>query len=213
MTIAAIETRYAGCLFRSRLEARWAVFLDRLSIAWEYEPEGFETASGWYLPDFRIRIPQVKNSLAHVQWLEIKPAGAPDDPRHIALATGTGMPVIVARDLPRSYHHQLRGHQSPLIVLGVECGPWPVAFHGGDFTTDDDFYCGLGDNRHWCQEHFAISLRQPHLALYGRHVDVATGSTTPPSWSFTTHPPFDSPRVDAAYAAARSARFEYGEIG
>jgi hypothetical protein len=24
-TIAALETRYAGCRFRSRLEARWAV--------------------------------------------------------------------------------------------------------------------------------------------------------------------------------------------
>lgn len=28
MTITAIETRYAGCHFRSRLEARWAVFFD-----------------------------------------------------------------------------------------------------------------------------------------------------------------------------------------
>lgn len=28
--IKAIETHYKGCLFRSRLEARWAVFLDRI---------------------------------------------------------------------------------------------------------------------------------------------------------------------------------------
>lgn len=38
----AIETRYAGCNFRSRLEARWAVFFDTLGIPWEYEPQGFE---------------------------------------------------------------------------------------------------------------------------------------------------------------------------
>lgn len=54
MTIAAIETRYAGCRFRSRLEARWAVFFDHLGIRWEYEPKGFVTDAGPYLPDFRL---------------------------------------------------------------------------------------------------------------------------------------------------------------
>ncbi|GIH51929.1 hypothetical protein SAMN05421833_108209 [Microbispora rosea] len=54
MTITAIETRYAGCRFRSRLEARWAVFFDHQGIRWEYEPKGFMTAAGPYLPDFRI---------------------------------------------------------------------------------------------------------------------------------------------------------------
>ena len=40
--IAAIQTRYAGCRFRSRIEARWAVFFDALGIRWEYEPQGFD---------------------------------------------------------------------------------------------------------------------------------------------------------------------------
>lgn len=53
--IKAIETRYRGYRFRSRLEARWAVFFDALGISWEYEPEGFELSDGsWYLPDFRL---------------------------------------------------------------------------------------------------------------------------------------------------------------
>lgn len=60
MTIRAIETRYAGCRFRSRLEARWAVFFDHLDIAWEYEPQGYEVThritqtegTFRYLPDF-----------------------------------------------------------------------------------------------------------------------------------------------------------------
>jgi len=51
-TIKAIETRYAGHRFRSRLEARWAVFFDTLGEPWEYEKEGFELPSGRYLPDF-----------------------------------------------------------------------------------------------------------------------------------------------------------------
>ena len=42
MTVQAIETFYAGYKFRSRLEARWAVFFDSLNIEWQYEPAGFE---------------------------------------------------------------------------------------------------------------------------------------------------------------------------
>lgn len=49
----AIETHYNGYRFRSRLEARWAVFFDTLGIRYEYEPEGFELSDGtYYLPDF-----------------------------------------------------------------------------------------------------------------------------------------------------------------
>lgn len=40
--IQAIETSYKGCRFRSRLEARYAVFFDALGIEWQYEPQGFE---------------------------------------------------------------------------------------------------------------------------------------------------------------------------
>lgn len=54
-----IETIYKGYRFRSRLEARWAVFFDALGIddnEIEYEPEGFILPSGkYYLPDFKIK--------------------------------------------------------------------------------------------------------------------------------------------------------------
>lgn len=52
MMIRAIETTYKGYRFRSRLEARWAVFFDTLGITWEYEKEGYVTSAGPYLPDF-----------------------------------------------------------------------------------------------------------------------------------------------------------------
>ena len=55
--IRPIETIYNGYRFRSRLEARWAVFFDALGIQYEYEPEGFKLSDGtMYLPDFRIRV-------------------------------------------------------------------------------------------------------------------------------------------------------------
>lgn len=67
--IKAIPTRYKGYHFRSRLEARWAVFFDAMGLRWEYEPEGFELGCGErYLPDFLIE---------GYCYAEIKPASTP----------------------------------------------------------------------------------------------------------------------------------------
>jgi len=71
--IRAIDTEYAGCRFRSRLEARWAVILTAAGHEWEYEPEGFETPCGRYLPDFRVVVLPGAATGERV-WLEIKPS-------------------------------------------------------------------------------------------------------------------------------------------
>jgi hypothetical protein len=60
-----IETRYRGYRFRSRLEARWAVFFDAAGIEWRYEAEGFNVNGVHYLPDFEL--PQFKTIV------EVKP--------------------------------------------------------------------------------------------------------------------------------------------
>lgn len=66
-----IETYYKGYKFRSRLEARWAVFFDALNLKWQYEVEGFKLSnSEYYLPDFKVM--SINNM---VYWYEIKPYG------------------------------------------------------------------------------------------------------------------------------------------
>ena len=75
--IRAIETSYDGCRFRSRLEARWAVFFNAAGIEYQYEPEGFVLSDGsWYLPDFYIKTPggdywfaEVKGNMADKEGL------------------------------------------------------------------------------------------------------------------------------------------------
>ena len=52
-TIAAIPTLYRGRMYRSRLEARWAAFFDRLGWSYEYEP--FDL--GPWSPDFLLTSP------------------------------------------------------------------------------------------------------------------------------------------------------------
>lgn len=105
-----IPTRYKGYHFRSRLEARWAVFFDRLALGWEYEPQGYVLDGTPYLPDFKLVIPGDRVVLA-----EVKPAGADwHEGRHVklcwALARGTGCPVTLLVGAPayRAYHQFTR---------------------------------------------------------------------------------------------------------
>ena len=57
----AIETVYNGNRYRSRLEARWAVFFESAGIEFHYEPEGFDIDGIRYLPDFYL--PNVEDGL------------------------------------------------------------------------------------------------------------------------------------------------------
>ena len=50
----AIETRYDGYKFRSRLEARYATFFNTLKIPYIYEMEGYALEGTPYLPDFYL---------------------------------------------------------------------------------------------------------------------------------------------------------------
>ncbi len=71
--IKAIETHYDGHHFRSRLEARWAVFFNAMGIDYRYEYQGYDTKHGYYLPDFWIP------SLGLL--IEVKPESIEDDER------------------------------------------------------------------------------------------------------------------------------------
>lgn len=82
--IQPIETIYRGYRFRSRLEARWAVFFDALGIEWEYEPEGYKLSDGtWYLPDFWL--PTFSGGM----YAEVKPRGG-DFTKAILFVKDTG---------------------------------------------------------------------------------------------------------------------------
>jgi hypothetical protein len=85
----AIETVYQGYRFRSRLEARWAVFFESLQVPFEYEREGYRLQSGWYLPDFWLPM--------HQAWIEIKGRPPTLNELHLAmnLRDETTFPVVI----------------------------------------------------------------------------------------------------------------------
>jgi hypothetical protein len=61
----AKPTVFAGVRFRSRLEARWAVFFAALGVRWEYEPE---TPATNYQADFLL-----PRATCGPLWVEVKP--------------------------------------------------------------------------------------------------------------------------------------------
>lgn len=120
--IEAIETSYKNYRFRSRLEARWAIFFDALKLDWAYEPEGFKIEGGkGYLPDFYFP--------KHDVYIEIKPltVNHRELKKPVSLAFGNGKAIaIVAGNTPRA-------------------GAYQIAFCAGDekcfYAFDEFFQC------------------------------------------------------------------------
>lgn len=118
--IKAIETSYKGYRFRSRLEARWAVFFDALGVKWEYEKEGYDLGkySGWYLPDFWL--PQVS------MWAEVKPATFTmhEKLKCMFLSSKTGNDCLLLDGLP--------GEKTYDSAKGAEFAITAYHFHNGE---------------------------------------------------------------------------------
>jgi hypothetical protein len=188
--IKPIETRYSGHRFRSRLEARWAVFLDELGIFWEYEKEGYVLPDGQhYLPDFWL--PDANC------FLEIKPDAGDVYPLDQKCA---GLSAIA----------------DVLLVVG---SPNVGAYHVHPFSLDRDEnnhgLCLLSYTEHSCR--FAVDATNPtHLWLYADEGHKICGCCVPPHASQPPSGAKPNPRhlvLESAYRAATEARFEFGESG
>lgn len=111
----AIQTIYKGYKFRSRLEARWAVFFDAMNIGWEYEPEGYEKDGVRYLPDFRLRCGP---------WVEVKPEDQLLNKKLLTKILGVGSPLS---GITNSINAEWCS--GGLLLLGKipeETGEWPI---------------------------------------------------------------------------------------
>jgi hypothetical protein len=74
-TFTARPTIYNGIQMRSRLEAGFAAWLDRVGIDWAYEPVAFgHPEHGQYLPDFELRdVPVSDRPGETLVYVEVKP--------------------------------------------------------------------------------------------------------------------------------------------
>lgn len=128
-----IQTRYDGCYFRSRTEARWAVFFKTLGFPYEYEKEGYDLPAGRYLPDFWL--PQQRC------WFEVKGEPPTTDEIHKAswLNMLTEAPVIIGVGSPRFQSEQL--FHIPIIMT-------PYEAHRGSGDLGPRFWFAPDDHDH-----------------------------------------------------------------
>ena len=162
MSIKAIETEYKGYKFRSRLEAKWAVFFDAMGLAWEYEPEGFELSAGRYLPDFRVLYPGRWKSEERWHWVEVKPyPPIKDDPRHLEFACLADELILVWGIPDARFYIGYNGNgpkDDNLLIWSSKGRPWWVA-------TDWDLesYC-MEDKQYMAAVYAARQARFEHGA-------------------------------------------------
>lgn len=185
MNIKPIETRYKGYRFRSRLEARWAVFFDTLGIPWEYEKEGLLLDQTPYLPDFWLPVQH-----AHI---EIKPSSFGED-REAYIATVITLAKL-ATGTP-GYH--------PFENTVILCA-------GNPFPGEYSLSCAIKGQMDIAGGVWAID-RRDDKSLWVHDPD--TGASIQLNSASTDHdrPPMDvCSQLTRAYTAARSARFEHGE--
>lgn len=186
--IKAIPTRYKGYHFRSRLEARWAVFFDALGVRWEYEPEGYQFRDGTrYLPDFWIPecnlFVEVKGT--RPTWEEVGKC------EELALATGKSAVLVFGTpyenpswlccwEVSDSGGGPWKGWASYLFPNS--CAPEIVTHEDNRVERDRGLFMDVGCTYGVCATHSRFSASDERLPVHAMY-------------------------------AARSARFEFGQSG
>ena len=180
-----IETLYKGYRFRSRLEARWAVFFDKAGIEWEYEPEGFELGGGErYLPDFFVYMNDMFDRYKGAgYWLEIKATDPTKEEiqKMEKLVSGGVHHGVIAVGNPGK--NKLITVQKPRVISQAERDAWLVLESLSGFKKAKEI------------------MDDPFESLFFSQIYSCCAKVV------------ERDLLENAISAARSARFEFGESG
>lgn len=187
--IKPIETAYRGYRFRSRLEARWAVFFDGIKLDWRYEPQGFEKNGDRYLPDFLVFIQ------GRPVWVEVK--GQPNwliENNDRLSRWFSGEPIVpggrmlLLGEVPQA----ARG---ALLLRALTCSDGVFAAGWMDIAADNG---GDVELAAWPRQALQYFADEDRLAGFQPFIVPATAYCPP---------------IYHALSDARSARFEHGARG
>jgi len=133
MQTQILETIFNGIRYRSRTEARWAVFFDTLGWNAEYEIEGYDLDGLWYLPDFYV--PEI-NSFCLIKGNEFNYPER-EKARKLGIHTQKNILVLIGTPSPVSMKNMLfmppENHQAWLASDPRKNNFWYL----GNFTGND----------------------------------------------------------------------------
>lgn len=189
--IGAIPTEYCNITFRSRLEARWAVFFETLGIPWLYEEETFNLGDRLYTPDFYL--PRQK------AWIEIKP-NLEENMSHLFTFSE------IVRDAGQRVH-SFHGSIPKDANRNNECGPdWACVYEGvfdesGKMVTASDcphVFCHCP----YCGE-YGIEFSGDSVRIKCCSENAVRNRVNHRDWDAM------QPNIAMAYAAARNAKWDH----
>lgn len=208
MEIKAIETRYRGNKFRSRLEAKWAVFFDTVGIKYIYELEGFKNSRGdKYLPDFYLPEEDM--------YVEVKPwkDGAGDGIERATRFLGNKMQtLLVLPNIPEdstSLWHFPVFYRHP-VSLKLDYKLVPFAYDSRVDKIIIDRECEDWEELLECHMNLFFFDKYPK-----ERDEILEKLLTPPSLDASGvelfYPDAAQGCVREAFTKARMARFEWGD--
>jgi hypothetical protein len=213
-----IETSYGGCRFRSRLEARWAVFFDHLRIKWEYEPQGYLINGRPYLPDFVL--PEMNTVV------EVKGDHERLDVELLANALDSKNSWLFALILGPVPNPNILAPLHSVLTPAFDVRPGLPAV-----PVVNEYFAALervGDEadrsaiRRMVDSHRRTTVVMTRACFIPQKVSALVFPVSLTQWPMNPEAVLESaelmqlicsPRLKAAYQAARSARFEHGESG
>lgn len=162
--IRALPSYWRGNVFRSRTEARWAVFWTTMDVRWEYEPEGYALADDtWHLPDFWL--PDIGC------YAEVKPDTGPTEEERAkahALVMETGHPLLFLSGAPwpqryQILHRETSGGETRVVTYDV-CWDASMGRCRLYYTPGESDLAGRGGVRGAMAFARRLSLREPEAA-------------------------------------------------
>jgi len=195
--IHPIQTRYNGYHFRSRLEARWAVYFDTIGLKYDYEPEGFHLDGLNYLPDFWFPEKESFGEVKPVPFTEAETEKA----RRLVTTTQKSLVRLIGTPAVQSYPWNRASNfieVSRYLDFVVHC--LPVYFtHVPDYSEIEALAADLSLNSVWTTDEsvFVSSASDPEFDFLPWPSDFGSSHVR-------DLPP---PDVFAGVEAARSARF------
>lgn len=172
-----INTTYKGYNFRSRLEARWAVFFDSLGIEWEYEFEGYNLDGIKYLPDFYLP------TFCGGMYVEVKPKALTpfefEKAERLARISGKEVWLAIGVPEPREYKIVTYNNQDgvftypavPLIDKAKNENrmyAWPDDLVNSEGYLADDRFLGLkASEMHWHIFNAVESAKSARFEFHG----------------------------------------------
>jgi hypothetical protein len=219
------ETKFHGITYKSRQEARWAVFFESLGIPYEYEPEGFDWGETKYLPDFYLPqqdcIIEVKGNYPDEEALEKGIMLSEDTAKEVFLFYGEIPNPSAAEGILESpallCNEKLRSDLAERDELFGKPGRYDDVYHSYRLGGPVDYYwteCPKG-----CSLGFGITnsgradllpckcFDDFYLRLVGRATLVFTAEELRLLWQWATYR-FDSLILRWAYNNARGAWFD-----